>query len=389
MKLKLFFILVLAVPIVLLVHSIRPIKLIRFGSLRSNRVGQFAINTELYLSAREIGLGKRNTLDLFWCPEPISNYQLKKMWGRCLKIYRFVKYLDRINRMIPWGTTHSVTMPEGYKFIARDTDGLLTLTKPHISFTKQETLKGIDSIKRIGIEGDSPYVCFLGRDSTYLNTIEPNKDWDYHSYRDFDINDILEAAEYLSLKKMFSIRMGSITKKPLISNNPMIIDYATNYRTDFLDIFLTANCKFFVSCGTGIDTVADIFRRPVAHINFLPLEGIHSWYQNGLTIPKKIWSSKESRLLTFKEIIESGVGRFLQTKQYNEFGLKIIDNTPTEIAELVCEMEQRLTGVWVPDQDDEELQQCFWSLFQKSELHGTIKARIGTSYLRDNIDLLS
>lgn len=381
--------LVLAVPIVLFIHFLKPIKLIRFGNFRSNRIGPFAMNTELYLSERDIGLGKTNTLDLFWCPEPISNYQLKKMWSRSIIVCGFVKYLDRINNMIPWGTAHSVKMREGYKFADRDTEGFLTLTKPHISFTQQETVQGLENVKHFGIESNTSYVCFLGRDSAYLNSIEPHKDWDYHSYRNFDINDILPAAEYLSSQNIYSIRMGSITKHKLISNNPMIIDYANNYRTDFLDIFLSANCKFFVSCGTGLDFVSNIFRRPVALINFVPLENIHSWYKNGLTIPKKIWSSKESRLLTFKEILESGVGRFMKTEQFNELDLKIIDNTPGEITALVSEMEQRLKGVWVADQDDEELQQRFWSLFTKSERHGTIRARIGTSYLRDNIDLLS
>ena len=51
-------------------------------------------------------------------------------------------------------------------------------------------------------------------------------------------------------------------------------------------------------------------------------------------------------------------------------------------------MDERLKGTWQTTEEDEELQQRFWSLFRKSELHGVIKARIGGDFLRQNKDLL-
>ena len=48
--------------------------------------------------------------------------------------------------------------------------------------------------------------------------------------------------------------MGESVQKPLSTNNPMIIDYATNgMRTDFLDIF-RSSLLFCIS--TGLDMMA-------------------------------------------------------------------------------------------------------------------------------------
>ena len=44
----------LAMPVVLVVRAVRPLILIRFGHMQSERIGHFAANTELYLCNRDI-----------------------------------------------------------------------------------------------------------------------------------------------------------------------------------------------------------------------------------------------------------------------------------------------------------------------------------------------
>lgn len=62
--------------------------------------------------------------------------------------------------------------------------------------------------------------------------------------------------------------MGSKVQKKLTNiDNPKIIDYATKYRSDFADIYLSAKCKFFVGCSAGILCVPYIFHVPVIQAN--------------------------------------------------------------------------------------------------------------------------
>ena len=93
--------------------------------------------------------------------------------------------------------------------------------------------------------------------------------------------------------------------------------------------------------------------------------------------------------MTFREIINTGAGRFLETRQYEEAGLDVIENTPEEIRGLVVEMDARLNRTWRESKEDRELQERFQSLFESSELHGPIRAaRIGSDFLRTNKELL-
>jgi putative glycosyltransferase (TIGR04372 family) len=182
--------------------------------------------------------------------------------------------------------------------------------------------------------------------------------------------------------------MGAVVKEALTTSNPKILDYATRGRTDFLDVYLSAKCAFFVSSGAGIDDVSRVFRRPLLFVNFVPLEYAHTWFPDGLFIPKKLWLTGESRFLRFREILESGIGRFLKSEEYERDGIEVIENTPEEILAAAVEMDERLKGTWETTEEDEELQRRFWSLFEGSELHGEIVSHIGAEYLREYRELL-
>jgi hypothetical protein len=73
-------------PLVLLLVSIRPFVWIRFGTMISQRIGHFAIETEAFLQARDREKIGRNNIDIIGCPEPVCNRQLQAMWERTLRI---------------------------------------------------------------------------------------------------------------------------------------------------------------------------------------------------------------------------------------------------------------------------------------------------------------
>lgn len=373
-----------ALPIVLLVRLLRPLVVIRFGPLDTSRIGHLSACTELYLCGRDAGQNNAQTFDIFYPILPYCNPHLVKMWKRQLRISRFAYWPDWLNRKLPNSKKHIIPYAG-----ARDIDGLLEQTPIHLSFTPEQERLGQEQLRRIGIPKDAPFVCFHARDSAYLEQMYPNRDWSYHNHRDSSIQNYIPAVEELAGRGYKAIRMGAIVKEALATTNPDIIDYATNgTRTDFMDIYLSAKCHFFLSSGTGIDQVPMIFRRPIAFVNFLSFEGLSSWGSNYLLIPKKLWLREERRFMRFREILESGVGRFTSDEPYEQFGIEVVENSPEEIRAVVIEMDERLKGTWQTTEEDEALQRRFWSLFKASKLHNVIRTRIGSEFLRQNRALL-
>ena len=103
----------LAVLPVLAIRLIRPWLLVRIGILRSNRIGHFAANTELYLCERDAGINlpKHRHVDLFYMGSAlISNQQLASMWKRVLRVWPnwMLVPIERVNRLIPGSAVHEI-----------------------------------------------------------------------------------------------------------------------------------------------------------------------------------------------------------------------------------------------------------------------------------------
>ncbi len=372
---------------VFILRILRPFLLIRFGELFSNRIGNFATMTELYLLSRKAKKAPQNSFDILYNARPISNIQLKKMWGRALFILPFtnlVQVIIRVNRLLPGASLHEVEIRE-----ITDRDGLRRRFPAQLKFKAKEEEFARRQMRRIGIPEGSSFVCFHVRDEAYLNKLMPEVNWSYHNYRDASVGNYTLAAEELAKRGYYVVRMGAVVKESLNTENPRIIDYATKYRSDFMDIYLSAKCKFFIGSNAGIDEMPKLFRRPVLYVNFLPLDSAAVLNSANLFIPKKLYSNKLGRLLNFKEILESGAGKLAYSEEYEREGIIPVENAPEEIASAAIEMEERLKGKWQPAQEDEELQHRFWSLFKPGDLRVKITCRIGAMFLRQNRQLLS
>jgi len=381
-SLLIFLWLIPALFFVILFRLLKPWVIIRVRPLFHNRIGHFAANTEIYLCEKDWGIyGPKNKLkDIWYYNGYICNLQLKRMWDRVLKIWptELSFLLTIINSRLPDGELFIIQMPNS----DRDIHNVLELTPPHLSFTEDEEEFGRKKLESIGILPGSLFICFVGRDPNYTQLIYSFSGANHNDYRNTDVKNYLLAAEELVNRGYYAIRMGSVVAESLVSNNPKIIDYATNgQRSDFMDIYLGAKCHFFISVGSGIDAIPAIFRRPILYVNFVPLDHALSWGKNNLFIFKKHWLDKEQRFMSFREIIESGVGRFYLNHEYIDKGITLIENTPEEIREVTIEMEERLKGTWVTTDEDEDLQRKFWSLYKSSDLHGKIYSRIGAAFL--------
>ncbi len=388
-KISTIVLVVLAFLAVVVMRLLRPLVVIRLGRLASRRIGAFLADPDLYLAERDAGKHNGRVFDIFYYYLPISNYQVKKMWERTrrLRIFPFTRFthtLDRLNRLFPGSRRYRIEISD------QDLRGVLVNKQPYLSFLPAEERWGREALQQLGVSDGAGFVCFHARDSAYLDTVFPGYNWSYQDFRDSSIHNYIPAAEELTRRGYFMIRMGAAVKEAIKTKNPMIIDYAVKQRTEFLDIYLGAKCRFFICDTAGIACIPMVFRRPKVWVNFVQLGIIPTsgWMQD-LLIPKKLWWRKESRFLRLQEIIGSEIGaEFRTVEQYEQSGIELIENTPQEILAVAVEMDERLKGMWKTTEEDEELQGRFFALLRAKGYDQKVIPRLGTEFLRQNRELL-
>lgn len=385
------------VILILSLYIIKPLKHIKICPIRDERIGHLAADTDVFLRRLQLGIINNEGVTFVGLAstKPV-NKQLLKMLQRKLFILQLPtpkRYIHIIRSMF-WGIFNERTLfgkSAFYQPIYHKTNEYYEFTnaKPNINFTENEEKKGKELLNEMGVSDNSWFICFHARDNAYLSCkVDGGHDWSYHDYRDSNIKDSIKAAEYIASQGGFAIRMGHIVAEKLPDlQNPRIVDYASNFRTDFGDIYLPAKCKFFIGVGCGIDQVAQIFNVPIIWVNRLPV-GIPPWRKGDLFIPKKLWLIEKKRFLTFHEILNSDIGLFTYSEQYEKAGLKIIENTAQEILDLAMEMNERLDGTFEYTKEDEELQNKYHSLIKPHHFCYGTPARIGAKFLRENMELL-
>lgn len=179
---------------VILFRLFKPWVIIRIRQLRHDRIGHFAANTEVYLCEKDMGFNNPNQhfLDIWYYNGIICNMQLQKMWNRVLKIWPtyISSLIVMINSRLPDGELY--TIPWRHEQ-SRDINNVLELVPPHLSFTKDEEEWGRIKLESMGVLPGSLFICFVGRDSKYLQLTQPNINFDYHDYRNTDVKNYLFA----------------------------------------------------------------------------------------------------------------------------------------------------------------------------------------------------
>lgn len=386
--------LVLALFLLPVVRALRPIVVIRFGQLVSHRIGPYASEPEVYLSELDVGMHNGRNIDVFYNESFISNYQLKKLWDRTLRVFQPARPVGMLNHWIPGGAKHEVPWRP---YQQRDIYGVLPRTEAHLKFTEEEEEAGQAGLQNLSVPHGAPFVCFHARDSAFGESLAPGMDVGRVDYRNSDIQTYLPAVEELTRRGYFALRMGAVVEEPLKGSNPMIIDYATTSRTELLDLYLSAKCQFFVASPVGVMCLPMVFRRPTVYVNFVPIGTLVCLPPCDICIPKKFWLRDEGRFMTIREILRCGASMFARSYQYDQMSIELMDNTPEEISAAVFEMEERLKGTWQSSEEDEEFQRRFWNVFKNSEAArytegGRLdvpQARIGAQFLRENLELLA
>ena len=336
--------------------------------LYTARIGHLAMNTELFLRRVSAGLldGALVRLTDHETGSFLANLQLYEMIKRKHPVFEMTQ--DTYLSLLKEGHEDGGVLHSGSNEFAE-----FNTISPQLTFLPDEHAEGIKILEELGIH-DKQYVCIHNRTSDYLEQAFPLSNYRYHDYRDCSIANYMLAAEWLTTQGIYVVRMGQVASDPMFTDNPMIMDYTNDRRTDFGDIYLPAHCDFFLGNTAGIWLIATIFGRNNATANNVPFE-MTPLLQGDLFIYKNID-------IAFTQQLDIDIHAF------EAHDIPVTENSPEQILHLAMEMVYRSAKVYDEKPHVAALRSKFRSLWTpKMRCYGTV-AEIGDQFIVEKQSLL-
>ena len=252
--------------------------------------------------------------------------------------------------------------------------------RPVLELDRPDRDRGWSRLAKLGVPEGAWFACLHVHEAS---SHEENVPWSYNRLRNARIDDYLPAIEAVTARGGWVVRLGdpSMTPLPPMRN---VIDLAvmdSDVRTDWMDVFCCAACRFIIATVSGPMCVSWAFGVPCVGTNLFPL-GAFPPSRRDLAVPKLLRRSGDGQYLSIRSSVEPPMTWTQFPGFYAERGLEIVDNSPADIEDAVTEMIDRLEGVFRPAPDDERRQAKF-------RAHGAIdgieiNSRVGAAFLREH-----
>ena len=250
---------------------------------------------------------------------------------------------------------------------------------PLLQLTRDDIEYGNAALEALGLPQHAWFVCVHAREAGFSPVDE-----ELHRHRNSDIDRTIPAIKEIVRRGGWAIRMGDPSMKSL---HPMehVIDIAHHrLKSDRLDIVLCARARFILGNTSGIALAGTVFGVPCALANMVPMTAM-GMAATDISIPKRYWSNRESRCLRLNEALSLRLAGMQHAVSFDESGIRLEENSPDEIRELVVEMLDRLAGVSVEDETDRKLQEQAGALLAEGHYSFGAASRMGARFLRRHL----
>lgn len=348
------------------------------------RIGHLAAELDCFFKETALGDRRPVTAVLIASHIPIANPCLLQYWAKRIRVVRN-RLAGAALRPFLYFPYLRIDLAETVAVINQTATYPSVLARwgsrpPLLSLSDRHRNQGEACLKALGVPPGAWIVCVHAREGGYSPTDEH-----IHTHRNSDIDDYRPAMEAIVEHGGWCLRMGDATMKPL-EPMPGVIDYANSSRkSDWMDIFLCARCRFFLGNTSGLCIVSTIFGVPSALANLTPLDVTYPAGVLDLGIPKLL-ASQSGEIIPFAEAFNSPAASFRYAELYRDSGLVTVDNSPEEIKELAIEMIDRFDRRSSYTDQDENLQNEFRQLLRPGHYTFGAASRIGRDFLRKYFD---
>lgn len=366
---------------------IEPFVKVEIGRLYFERIGHMAGDTDLYLRRRQLFGSPPNTVQIFIAGKP-ANQQLLDMFKKHVNIVQDESLLYLYEACEKFRKS-KYFMP--LLHFEPNEQGDFKKGRATLKFTEEEETKGKKYLLEMGLGENDWFVCIHARDTAYMTDQYPHDSDSNNSYRNADINTYKKSIDYIVEMGGFVIRVGAMVNAPLHYNNKRVIDYATYFRNEFMDIYLAAKCKFFLGAPCGICDTSGIFDVPFLAVNWTSF-GTLPYNRNDLClfIPKIVKKLDTGEPLPFSTFISEFNRHWDWASLFNgnrhyDLGYIHEDNSEEEIFEVTKEMFERMNGTFLQSDHDKELINKYYNLYEPDHCFSSLakdRPPIGRDFLR-------
>lgn len=355
----------IALPIL---YAIEPFWRVRITHFSSDRIGHLAQEPQMWLAKVLLGFDQIPRCTHILIAGNPCNRPLLKMWQRRLPIISnravsaFWHYCKHILRRTRFDDPKIQRNDEYLEFDFKDA---------RLSFTNEEEKRGRELLERMGIGKSDWFMAFNVRDHAFACRRFPDRrpeEVDVEAqFRNQPVEHYLGAARVVTERGGFAVRLGGAVSYPLKTDDPRIIDYAWNFRSEFGDVFLCGKCRFFLGGPAGLNFLPTAFGVPVAAASMIPLFPM-AYGRKSLQLPLLLRRRTTGELVTFREAHELGMFVEVQErvwnfeKQFSDLDIALELLPPEDNTDLCRDMIDRLEGT-PPLGDSAELQRMFKERF--------------------------
>lgn len=348
-----------------------------------DRIGELAFQLDLHVKMKQLGWLPPCVSILLAPRERIVNRSFLEYWRPHISIVEdpaHIAALAPLADRVPFNPVY-VALPDGRamsknrayfavqeEWQRQGRGALLDLTRRHME-------RGGEEMRRLGVPEGAWFVCVHARESGYMK----EQGLSSEMARNADINAYLPAIREITRRGGWVMRLGDASMTPL-PKMERVIDYAlSDAKSDWMDVYLTASCRFVLGTSSGISLVASMFGVPISAANFFPSgERLHT--SRDVWIPKLVRERASGRLLTFDECLSMPLALIYDAQRLPARGLETLDSAPEDILSLAIEMLDRTDGTIVYSAEDESLQRR-WDQLGESFATGHVGSRVGRGFL--------
>lgn len=339
--------------------SLRPLGLIRFLNLYTNRIGHYVLNTAIYVADRLMPSCESSLDYIGIAPgKAVSNDALTTLWDRILQL---TPAAGQICASVA-NSEHSFQINK-----AQDNLGSLERYPMVFPFTCHENEEALKFMEKMGIPRGSKYVCWHCRTKHYLESIldKSVKPASMQYYRCMELKTFKKSIDFLISKGYYVIRMGTEATSDLPWRHNKLIDYAKQFHSDFMDIWLFSHADLTLSTASGPDIISLVSHRQGLYVGFAPLGYVSSFTHSMTNLFQHYYREGTDERMTLGEVLSSGYATDQNDLLFKKNGYYLIQNTEDEVLSAVQEKVYLIEGGKRSDEDI-FLENAFWRLFENN-----------------------
>ncbi len=321
--------------------------------------GELAAKLDLYLKARELGLVESEKAILFAPDNEVSNPRLLDYWKQYITVETDPACIEEFGGnavfidyyTLPGGLTLHRDLAHRAVQNMWEEEG----RAPLLTLKDSDRERGWARLKSSGVPEGAWLASLHVREAGFF---DEDVEWSVNRYRNAKIETYLPAIEEIVSRGGWVIRLGdpSMTTLPEMDN---VIDYAnSDLKSDWMDIFLIAESRFYLGMASGPSSAAVAFGVPAVGTNWFHL-GPWPYCKHDIFIHKLLKSTKDGRILSIAESLKPPMFGALEPLFLKAQGVEPVDNTGEEIKEAVVEMLDRLDGKKTYSGADERRQAAY------------------------------